>query len=54
MTTQEGKWELKVEFTSWASQETKTAIYSGFSVGPPPRFKSRKGTNHLMLDAGTN
>merc|ERR1711970_1654135 len=29
--TKEGKWELKVEFTSWGSEETKTATYTRFS-----------------------
>ena len=36
----DGEWELKVEFTSWGGQQTKTATYSRFSVGPAPRFKS--------------
>merc|ERR1712198_138674 len=52
--TEEGEWELKVEFTSWASQETKTAIYSGFSVGPPPRYQLKVGKARLgsrMVDA---
>ena len=40
--TQEGEWQLKVEFTPWGSNETKIATYRPFSVGPAPRFKIEK------------
>ena len=40
-----------MEFTSWGSEQTKTATYTRFSVGPAPRFKSGKDNHiHLMLD----
>merc|ERR1711934_1128527 len=52
--TKEGEWELKVEFTSWGSGETKTATYTRFSVGPAPRYQLRVGKARLgsrMVDA---
>merc|ERR1712172_59682 len=52
--TKVGEWELKVEFTSWGSQQTKTATYSRFSVGPAPRYQLTVGKARLgsrMVDA---
>merc|ERR1712037_237262 len=52
--TKEGEWELKVEFTSWGSEQTKTATYTRFSVGPAPRYQLTVGKARLgsrMVDA---
>merc|ERR1712032_1404163 len=52
--TKVGEWELKVEFTSWGGQQTKTATYSKFSVGPAPRYQLTVGKARLgsrMVDA---